>query len=63
MGSLVGCSPNDFGSLAEVEDRLLAFERYYESIATPFDWRFTRADLNALMANLEAAPIALRPAA
>ena len=56
-------TPNDFGSLAEVEDRLLAFERYDESIATPFDWRFTRADLNALLAKLEAVPIALRPAA
>lgn len=56
-------TPNDFGSLAEEEDRLLAFERYDESIATPFDWRFTRADLNAFLAKLEAVPIALRPAA
>ncbi len=35
-------TPNDFSSLADVEDRLLGFERYYESIATPFYWRFTK---------------------
>jgi hypothetical protein len=55
-------TPNDFGSLAEVEDRLLAFERYYESIAKPFQWRFTRSDLDDLMRRLDT-PQALRPAA
>lgn len=45
--------PNDFGSLADVEERLLAFERYYESIATPFAWHFTHADLSALLARLD----------
>jgi hypothetical protein len=38
-------TPNDFASLQEVEDRLLGFQEYYEHLATPFDWRFTRADL------------------
>ena len=56
-------TPNDFGSLAEVEDRLLAFERYYESIAAPFDWRSAKDDLDALMGKLDAAAVALRPAA
>ena len=56
-------TPNDFGSLAEVEDRLLAFERYYEAIATPFDWRFTKDDLHALMRKLASQAEALRPAA
>jgi hypothetical protein len=56
-------TPNDFGSLAEVEDRLLAFERYYESIAAPFDWRFTKDDLDALMKKHDVAAVALRPAA
>jgi len=47
-------TPNDFGSsLADVEDRLLGFDRYYESIATPFDWRFTKDDLAALMRKLD----------
>ena len=32
--------------------RLANFERYYESIAHPFEWKFTRADLNALIARM-----------
>lgn len=35
-------TPNDFSSLNEVEERLLHFQDYYESIATPFEWKFTR---------------------
>lgn len=31
----------------------LAFERHYESLAKPFEWRFTRADLAELMSRLE----------
>lgn len=42
--------------------RLLAFERYDESIAAPFDWRLTRDDLDALMGKLDAAAVGLRPA-
>ncbi len=30
-------TPNDFADLAEVEARLLAFERRYEQTATPFE--------------------------
>ena len=56
-------TPNDFSSLADVEDRLLGFERYYESIAKPFDWRFTKDDLDALLSKLEPTADALRPAA
>ncbi len=55
--------PNDFASLADVVDRLLAFERYYESIATPFDWRFTREDLSALLNKLDGDTAALPGAA
>jgi hypothetical protein len=46
-------TPNDFGSLVEVEDRLLAFQQYYEAIATPFQWRFTREDLDDLLHKLD----------
>jgi len=45
-------TPNDFVSLDEVEQRLLAFERYYEAAAEPFEWRFTRQDLADLMKRL-----------
>ena len=42
-------TPNDFASLAAVEDRLLRFQAHYEQIAAPFQWNFTRADLDALL--------------
>ena len=45
-------TPNDFPCLQAVADRLEQFERYYESIAHPFEWKFTRTDLNALMARM-----------
>jgi hypothetical protein len=38
--------------LEAVAERLSGFERYYESIAQPFEWKFTRADLNALLARM-----------
>jgi len=45
-------TPNDFPCLEAVAERLSGFERYYEDIAHPFEWQFTRADLNALMARM-----------
>jgi len=39
-------TPNDFPSLATVAERLAQFERHYENIAQPFEWRFTRRNLN-----------------
>jgi transposase len=42
-------TPNDFSNLAQVADRLLAFHHYYEQIAKPFEWKYTRADLQELM--------------
>jgi hypothetical protein len=47
-------TPCDFSSLAEVEDRLLRFQEYYEEIATPFEWKFTRDDLTKLMEKIDA---------
>lgn len=47
-------TPNDFASLRELEDRLLAFQRRYEQTAKPFQWTFTRADLADLLAKLKA---------
>jgi transposase len=46
-------SPNDFTDLAEVQGRLLAFQRRYQQTAVPFDWRFTRADLDRLLRKLD----------
>jgi hypothetical protein len=41
-------TPCDFTSLSEVPDRLLRFQERYEEVARPFEWKFTRADLNRL---------------
>ena len=41
-------TPNDFSSLQELEQRLLAFQSHYEHSASPFNWTFTRHDLHAL---------------
>jgi hypothetical protein len=45
-------TPNDFASLAAVAERLTAFERYYETLAMPFRWAFTRANLTQLLQKL-----------
>jgi hypothetical protein len=47
-------TPNDFPSLAELEDRLLRFQAHYESVAKPFQWKFTRRDLAKLLVKLSA---------
>ena len=56
-------TPNDFGSLADVEERLLRFQERYEQIAQPFQWKFTRQDLTTLLAKLEARTASLPLAA
>ena len=48
-------TPNDFPDLAAVADRLLKFQNYYESIAKPFEWKFTRQDLQQLLSKVELA--------
>jgi hypothetical protein len=37
----------------EVQRRLVGFQRRYEQTAVPFDWRFTRADLQDLLRRLD----------
>ena len=44
--------PNDFADLASLEQAILDFERYYAQIAEPFEWRFTRADLDRLLTRI-----------
>ena len=46
-------TPNDFASLSALEQRILDFQRHYQKIAHPFDWRFTRKDLVALLHKLD----------
>jgi hypothetical protein len=47
-------TPNDFGSLAEAQAGLLAFQDYYQQIATPFQWKFTKSDLTLLLKRIAA---------
>lgn len=49
-------TPNDFTSLDSLADRLERFERHYEIIARPFQWKFTREDLSQLMQRLPRSP-------
>ena len=46
-------TPNDFSSLSAVAERLLSFQSYYEQIAKPFEWKFTRVELRKLVAKFE----------
>lgn len=46
-------TPNDFLSLQALEERILNFQRYYEKIADPFEWKFTRKDLDRIMAKIK----------
>ena len=45
--------PNDFADLDTLEQHILAFGRRYEQIAAPFEWKFTRDDLNKLLAKTD----------
>jgi hypothetical protein len=42
-------TPNDFHSLEDLDQRLIGFQRHYELIAKPFEWKFTRRDLTKLL--------------
>ena len=50
-------TPNDFKSLKDLELHLMDFQRYYEQIAKPFEWKFTREDLTALLKKLKPASL------
>jgi hypothetical protein len=45
-------TPNDLASRGRLKDRLLRFERHYEQVAQPFEWKFTRRNLEDLIAKL-----------
>lgn len=54
--------PANFTDLLALEQRLLEFEIRYNATASPFDWRFTKTDLNAYLERL-ATHESLSPAA
>jgi len=44
--------PANFADLTVLEQRLLDFEARYNATAKPFDWRYTKTDLNAYLERL-----------
>lgn len=55
-------TPDAFPTQADVTQRLLGFQRHYQRIARPFEWRFSRTDLMKLMQRCSPPPL-LRKAA
>jgi transposase len=55
-------TPNDFRSLAQLQERLLNFQEHYESVARPFEWKFTRRDLGKLLFKLRSHDLFARTA-
>jgi Homeodomain-like domain/DDE superfamily endonuclease len=45
-------TPDDFDDLDHLAEQILAFETHCNAAARPFDWRFTRTDLNHLLARI-----------
>jgi transposase len=57
-------TPDDFTGLDALASQIRAFEQHYNAAARPFDWKFTRADLNRLLTRLARHdPAAPRPLA
>ena len=48
-------TPNDFPSLQALNERVMGFQCHYENMAKPFEWKFTRRDLNQLIETLRLA--------
>ena len=44
--------PNNFASAEELHARILEFQDHYQQAAQPFDWKFTRTDLERLLEKL-----------
>jgi hypothetical protein len=55
-------TPNDFTSLDELQERLLLFQGHYNTIAKPFEWKFTRRDLHDLLARVDSPRPSLKAA-
>jgi hypothetical protein len=49
-------TPNDFPSIEALQGRILGFQRHYEQIAKPFEWKFTRTDLAAMLKKIRIHP-------
>jgi len=55
-------TPNDLRSLTQLKQRLLDFQQHYETVAQPFQWKFTRRDLAKLLSRLHNQPVTAQAA-
>jgi hypothetical protein len=46
-------APNDFTDLDQIRERLAAFETRYNAVAKPFNWKFTRRELDNLLHRID----------
>ena len=46
-------NPGDFADLDHLSERIIGFQDRYNTTATPFDWTYTRDDLNAFLHRLD----------
>src|ERR1700730_17781580 len=46
-------TPNDFPTLAALQNHLMRFQRRYQQSAKPFEWTFTRSDLDILLEKIK----------
>jgi hypothetical protein len=46
-------TPNDFQNLKDLESTILCFQASYEKTAKPFEWKFSREDLKAILAKFD----------
>jgi transposase len=46
-------TPSDFTDPGQIRNRLAAFETRYNQVAKPFNWKFTRSDLGALLDRID----------
>lgn len=56
-------TPNDFVSLEVLTETIINFQKRYEKVAKPFEWKFTRVDLSTMLAKLSQHSISLPHAA
>ena len=45
-------STGDFANLDDLAARILAFQQRYNTTASPFDWKYTRGNLNDYLTRL-----------
>ena len=56
-------TPNNFADLNALAARITAFEEHYRQIAQPFDWTFTRQELDRVLAKIADRELTLQVAA